>query len=107
MLNYRVDDLDALLEALRAEGVEVDPKREDPNTANSLGSPIPRETRSSCGSRRKSGDQNVTNARRAEGLGIARSAKEPAMAANAPNAPERADARTARAPAATREKPAG
>jgi predicted enzyme related to lactoylglutathione lyase len=29
MINYRVDDLDALLEALRAEGVEVDPKRED------------------------------------------------------------------------------
>jgi predicted enzyme related to lactoylglutathione lyase len=29
MINYRVDDLDALLEALRAEGVEVDPHRED------------------------------------------------------------------------------
>jgi len=29
MLNYRVDDLDALLEALRAEGVTIDPKRED------------------------------------------------------------------------------
>ncbi len=29
MLNYRVDDLDALLEALRAEGVEIDPKREN------------------------------------------------------------------------------
>jgi predicted enzyme related to lactoylglutathione lyase len=29
MVNYRVDDLDALLEALRAEGVEIDPKRED------------------------------------------------------------------------------
>jgi predicted enzyme related to lactoylglutathione lyase len=29
MLNYRVDDLDALLEALRAEGVAIDPKRED------------------------------------------------------------------------------
>jgi predicted enzyme related to lactoylglutathione lyase len=29
MLNYRVDDLDALLEALRAEGVEIDPKHED------------------------------------------------------------------------------
>jgi predicted enzyme related to lactoylglutathione lyase len=28
MINYRVDDLDALLEALRQEGVEVDPKRE-------------------------------------------------------------------------------
>lgn len=28
MLNYRVDDLDALLEALRAEGVQID-KRED------------------------------------------------------------------------------
>ena len=29
MINYRVDDLDALLEALRAEGVEIDPKREN------------------------------------------------------------------------------
>ena len=29
MINYRVDDLDGLLEALRAEGVEIDPKRED------------------------------------------------------------------------------
>jgi predicted enzyme related to lactoylglutathione lyase len=29
MINYRVYDLDALLEALRAEGVEIDPKRED------------------------------------------------------------------------------
>jgi hypothetical protein len=26
MINYRVDDLDALLEAPRAEGVEIDPK---------------------------------------------------------------------------------
>jgi predicted enzyme related to lactoylglutathione lyase len=29
MLNFRVENLDALLEALRAEGAEVDPKRED------------------------------------------------------------------------------
>lgn len=29
MINYRVDDLDALLETLRAEGVQIDPKRED------------------------------------------------------------------------------
>jgi len=29
MLNYRVDDLDALLEALKGEGVQIDPKRED------------------------------------------------------------------------------
>jgi predicted enzyme related to lactoylglutathione lyase len=29
MLNYRVDDLDGLLEALRAEGVAIDPKRDD------------------------------------------------------------------------------
>jgi predicted enzyme related to lactoylglutathione lyase len=29
MLNYQVEDLDALLEALRAEGVTIDPKRED------------------------------------------------------------------------------
>ena len=29
MINYRVDNLDALLEALRAEGVEIDAHRED------------------------------------------------------------------------------
>jgi predicted enzyme related to lactoylglutathione lyase len=29
MLNYRVDDLDALLEVLRVEGVEINSKRED------------------------------------------------------------------------------
>jgi predicted enzyme related to lactoylglutathione lyase len=29
MLNYRVDDLDAVLEALGAEGVPIDPHRED------------------------------------------------------------------------------
>jgi predicted enzyme related to lactoylglutathione lyase len=29
MLNYRVDNMDALLEALRAEGIAIDPKRED------------------------------------------------------------------------------
>src|SRR5690242_14287760 len=28
MLNYRVDDLDALLSALKEEGVEIDPRRE-------------------------------------------------------------------------------
>jgi predicted enzyme related to lactoylglutathione lyase len=29
MMNYRVEDMDAMLEALKAEGVEIDPKRED------------------------------------------------------------------------------
>jgi len=29
MINYRVDNLDAVLEALKAEGVTIDPKRED------------------------------------------------------------------------------
>ncbi len=29
MLNFRVDDLDAVLEKLKAAGVDVDPKRED------------------------------------------------------------------------------
>jgi len=29
MINYRVDDLDALLEALEAEGVRIDPKRDN------------------------------------------------------------------------------
>jgi len=29
MINFRVEKLDALLEALRKEGVEVDPHRED------------------------------------------------------------------------------
>jgi predicted enzyme related to lactoylglutathione lyase len=29
MVNYRIDDLDALLAAMKAAGVEVDPQRED------------------------------------------------------------------------------
>jgi catechol 2,3-dioxygenase-like lactoylglutathione lyase family enzyme len=29
MVNYIVDDLDALLERLKAEGVDIDPKRQD------------------------------------------------------------------------------
>jgi predicted enzyme related to lactoylglutathione lyase len=29
MINYRVDDLDAVLDKLREEGVEIDPNRED------------------------------------------------------------------------------
>jgi predicted enzyme related to lactoylglutathione lyase len=29
MINYRVEDLDGLLAALKAEGVEIDPHRED------------------------------------------------------------------------------
>jgi predicted enzyme related to lactoylglutathione lyase len=29
MINYRVDDLDGLLEALRAAGVKIDPERQD------------------------------------------------------------------------------
>ncbi len=29
MINYQVEDLDAVLEALRDEGVTIDPKRED------------------------------------------------------------------------------
>ena len=29
MLNYRVEDLDALLDALHKEGVQIDPRRED------------------------------------------------------------------------------
>ena len=29
MINYRVEDLNALLVALKAEGVEIDPHRED------------------------------------------------------------------------------
>ena len=29
MINYRVENLDALLDLLREEGVEIDPKRED------------------------------------------------------------------------------
>jgi catechol 2,3-dioxygenase-like lactoylglutathione lyase family enzyme len=29
MINFRVDDIDALVEKLKAEGVQVDPKRDD------------------------------------------------------------------------------
>jgi hypothetical protein len=52
MINYRVDNLDALLTALKEEGVEIDPQRTT-TTAASPGSWTRKETGSSCGSRRK------------------------------------------------------
>jgi hypothetical protein len=50
MINYRVEDLDAVLATLKAEGVTIDPHREDYEAA-SPGSWIRRVTASSCGSR--------------------------------------------------------
>ena len=42
MINYRVDNLDALLEDLKKSGIEIDPHREDYDKAGSPGSPIRR-----------------------------------------------------------------
>jgi hypothetical protein len=53
MINYQVEDLDAVLEALRAEGVTIDPKREDHEYGVLPGSWTRKETASSYGSRQK------------------------------------------------------
>jgi hypothetical protein len=44
MINYRVDDLEALLTQLRAANIPIDPTRNPPPTATSPGSPTPRAT---------------------------------------------------------------
>lgn len=49
MVNYRVDDLEALLKELRKEGVEVVGEIEDLSTVNSGGSWIRMVSRSNCG----------------------------------------------------------
>lgn len=51
MINYRVDDLDALLAALKEEGVEIDPSAKTTLTTVSPGSWTRKTTGSSCGSR--------------------------------------------------------
>ena len=52
MLNFRVDDLDGLLDAMAAAGVRSTPSgTPTTTTANSAGSPIPRGTAWSFGSR--------------------------------------------------------
>ena len=52
MLNFRVRDLDAMLAQLRAKGADVAERRRTWRaSAGSAGSPIPRATGSSCGSR--------------------------------------------------------
>lgn len=63
MINYRVDDLDALLEALKTEGVQIDPHREDYDYGASPGSWIPTEIASSCGSRRRERSRAVAKKR--------------------------------------------
>lgn len=50
MLNFQVDDLNALLDALIAAGVSVDPSTMTPNTAASAGSLTLKKTVSSNGS---------------------------------------------------------
>ena len=52
MINFTVDDLDAMLAQLRAAGVEVDDKVEDHEYGRfGWAVPIPRGTASSSGSR--------------------------------------------------------
>jgi hypothetical protein len=55
--------------------------------------------------RRTGWNTNGTNALRAGGAGIALTAREPAMVVSAKDAPERADARTAKEQAANRRSP--
>jgi hypothetical protein len=49
MVNYRVENLDALLEELETEGVQIDPKRTTTTTENSLGLLIRTVIGSNCG----------------------------------------------------------
>ena len=51
MINYRVANLDWLLAQLRAEGVTIDLKSTNPNTADSPGSWIRKAIVSNCGNR--------------------------------------------------------
>ena len=51
MLNFQVDDLDGVLDKLKAVGVAVDPKREEAITGDLDGLPIQREIGSSFGNR--------------------------------------------------------
>ena len=54
MINFRVENLDELLKALREEGVQVDPKvEEEPSTGSSRGSWIRRGIAWNCGNRRR------------------------------------------------------
>lgn len=49
MVNYRVDDLDALLEELKQAGVEINPHREDYDCGRFAWITTPTATASSCG----------------------------------------------------------
>jgi hypothetical protein len=53
MVNYRVDDLDGLLEELKKAGVEIDPHREDYDYGRFAWKWIPMETELNCGNRRR------------------------------------------------------
>ncbi len=53
MINFRVDNLDELLKALREEGVQVDDKVERHEYGNSAGSWTRKGTAWSCGNRQK------------------------------------------------------
>jgi hypothetical protein len=51
MVNYRVDNLDALLEDLKKSGIEIDPHREDYDYGRLPGSPTQTATALSYGNR--------------------------------------------------------
>jgi hypothetical protein len=53
MVNYRGENLDALLDVLRKEGVEIDPKREDYDYGRFAWIMDPRAIALNCGSRQK------------------------------------------------------
>jgi hypothetical protein len=64
MVNYRVDDLDGLLEELKMAGVEIDPHREDYDYGRLRGSWVPVETELNCGKR----PRRIKSARRTGSL---------------------------------------
>jgi hypothetical protein len=66
---------------------------------------IPNDVALAIDKRRTGWNTNGTNALRAGGAGIALTAREPAMVVSAKDAPERADARTAKEQAANRRSP--
>lgn len=51
MINYRVEDLHALVKTLREEGCQALTRSTNPSTESSLGSSIPKATKWNCGKR--------------------------------------------------------
>jgi hypothetical protein len=69
MVNYRVENLAALLAALREEGCNVLEKTDDPSTASSAGSSTPKATKSNSGSRRRGNSLTGVRLRRVPRFG--------------------------------------